>query len=44
MSSEEEDKVLFTRYGIIGYDGSVGSPDTTIDSIGAAPIDNVHSE
>lgn len=42
--SSEEDKVLFEMYHINGYDGSVGSPDTTIDSIGAAPVDIVHSE
>lgn len=44
MSSEEEDKVLFEMYHINGYDGSVGSPDTTIDSVGAAPVDIVRSE
>lgn len=44
MSSEAEDKVLFEMYHINGYDGSVGSPDITADSIGAAPVDNVHSK
>ena len=44
MSSEAEDKVLFEMYHINGYDGSVGSPNTTIDSIGATPVDIVHPE
>lgn len=42
MSSE--DKVLFEMYHINGYDGSVRPPDTTIDSISAAPVDIVHPE
>lgn len=44
MDYEIETQILFSRYGIMGYDGSVGSPDTTIDSIGAAPVDIVHSK
>lgn len=44
MDYEIETQILFSRYGIIGYSGSVGSPDTTIDSIGAAPVDIIHSE
>ena len=43
MSSEAEDKVLFEMYHIIGYSGSVGTPDATIDSIGAAPDNNTPS-
>lgn len=43
MDYEVETQVLFSRYHILGYDGSVGSPDTTIDSIGAAPADIVHT-
>lgn len=30
-------------YHIIGYSGSVGSPDATIDSIGAAPDNSTPS-
>lgn len=43
MSSEAEDKVLFSRYGIIGYDGSVGTPDAAIDSIGTTPDNSTPS-
>ena len=43
MSSEEEDKVLFTRYGIIGYSGSVGSPNAAINSIGSTPDNSTPS-
>lgn len=41
---ETETQILFSRYSIMGYSGSVGSPDTTIDSIGTTPVDIVRSE
>lgn len=44
MDYEIETQILFSRYGIMGYSGSVGSPDTTIYSIGTTPVDIVRSE